>query len=180
MASIADRGFISWNYYGNLSKSPWNCKEQRKATCRHAEKPPVISPYEMKRSRSSSLSPRPVSKAPTVQHISRARLWLFRLVAALGAPLLLCLLLELVLRIAGFGYSTGFFLRSEVKGQPVLEQNDKFAWRFFGPELARQPFPFVFRLTKNQALSESLFSVNRRPLVIRNLSLVCPDYSRFC
>ncbi|HTQ50888.1 MAG TPA: hypothetical protein VMJ12_09260, partial [Candidatus Acidoferrales bacterium] len=38
------------------------------------------------------------------------RLWAFRLLALVGAPILFVGLLELVLRLAGFGYPTAFLL----------------------------------------------------------------------
>jgi tetratricopeptide (TPR) repeat protein len=60
------------------------------------------------------------------------------------APLLFFLLLELVLRLAGFGYPTSFFLRTHVEGKSVRIENDRFGWRFFGPELARTPQLFSF------------------------------------
>ncbi len=48
---------------------------------------------------------------------------------------------ELVLRLAGFGYPTGFLLASQRDGQKVLVQNNQFGWRFFGPAMARMPVP---------------------------------------
>jgi tetratricopeptide (TPR) repeat protein len=59
------------------------------------------------------------------------------------APASLVLLLEAALRLASFGYPTSFLLHSTIKGKQVFIQNDRFGWRFFGPALARQPFPFA-------------------------------------
>jgi tetratricopeptide (TPR) repeat protein len=73
--------------------------------------------------------------------IPRGRLWVYRGVVGLGFPLAFFLLLEGSLRLAGIGYPTSFLLRERVHDGEVLEQNDRFAWRFFGPDLARQPFP---------------------------------------
>lgn len=61
----------------------------------------------------------------------------------LAAPLLFFVLLELALRLTGFGYPTSFLLPFKIKDQKVLVQNDRFAWRFFGPNLARQPAAFA-------------------------------------
>jgi tetratricopeptide (TPR) repeat protein len=71
------------------------------------------------------------------------RLWLFRIIAVVIAPALVLALLELILRVAGFGYPTGAFVRSEVNGRPVYCSNSKFGWRFFPPEFARELSPLV-------------------------------------
>ena len=63
-------------------------------------------------------------------------------------PLLFLLLLEGLLRLLGIGYSTDFFLPARIKGEEVSVQNDKFGWRFFGRERARQPAPLVIGKTK--------------------------------
>ncbi len=64
------------------------------------------------------------------------------------SPLLFFLALELALRLAGFGYPTAFLLPDHVNGQDVLVQNDRFAWRFFGPEMARTPCPLEISVNK--------------------------------
>jgi len=69
------------------------------------------------------------------------KLWLFRVVAFVGAPLFFFGLLELVLRIAGTGYPTSFLLTSSVRDQKMFVQNNQFGWRFFGRDLARWPYP---------------------------------------
>lgn len=71
-----------------------------------------------------------------------ARLWLFRLLAAVGAPLLLLTVLEIVLRLAGYGYSTGFFIPLRIDGRRMLVENDDFCYRFFPPDIARMPASF--------------------------------------
>ncbi len=67
------------------------------------------------------------------------KLWGFRLVALVGMPLLCVGLLELGLRLAGFGCPTEFLLRSSNHGEKTFVQNDRFGWRFFGPRAARLP-----------------------------------------
>lgn len=67
---------------------------------------------------------------------------------ALG-PLLAFGCLEGVLRLGGYGYPSGFFLLSQIRGQRVVIENEKFGWRFFGPVLARTPRPMVFPVVKS-------------------------------
>ena len=71
--------------------------------------------------------------------LSKKRLWLFRLLALVGVPVLFIIALELVLRLAGFGYPTAFLLKSSNHGEKTFVQNDQFGWRFFGPRAARVP-----------------------------------------
>jgi len=59
--------------------------------------------------------------------------------AVLGVPLVLILLLEGALRLAGFGYPTGFFLRTEIDGRPCWIENARFGRRFFPASLTRTP-----------------------------------------
>jgi tetratricopeptide (TPR) repeat protein len=69
----------------------------------------------------------------------RRKRWLFRLLSAVLVPLVILGVLELVLRIAGYGYPTGYFLETEQGGRDVLTENPKFSWRFFPRALARAP-----------------------------------------
>ena len=71
--------------------------------------------------------------------LSGRKLWSFRLMALAGVPLLCLGLLELGLRLAGFGYPTAFLLKSSNHGENTFVQNNQFGWRFFGPRAARQP-----------------------------------------
>lgn len=56
--------------------------------------------------------------------------------------------LEVVLRLAGYGYPTAFFVRAQIGGRDVFVTNEKFGWRFFGPLLARTPSPVVLPVVK--------------------------------
>ena len=47
----------------------------------------------------------------------RRRDWLFRLLALTLVPILLLGVLELVLRFAGYGYPSGFFLKTRLHGR---------------------------------------------------------------
>lgn len=78
---------------------------------------------------------------------SRRKIWFFRLLM-LAIPLVLLLALEIGLRLAGYGYPTEFFLKARMNGRDVLVANDKFAWRFFPPGLARSPKPVVMEAVK--------------------------------
>jgi hypothetical protein len=57
------------------------------------------------------------------------------------APLLILGLLEAILRMAGYGYSTALFKPMEIGGVHYLLENEKFSYRFFPPELTRTPGP---------------------------------------
>src|SRR5438874_13781194 len=74
--------------------------------------------------------------------------WVFRAVAFL-LPLGILGALELVLRFAGYGYSTHFFIPGQLDNAAVLVENGKFGWRFFPPSLARRPIPLVVRPHKD-------------------------------
>jgi tetratricopeptide (TPR) repeat protein len=75
------------------------------------------------------------------EKISAKKLWGFRLFAAVGGPLVFLALLELSLRVIGWGYPTAFLLHTSRNGRDLLVQNNQFGWRFFGPKLARLPIP---------------------------------------
>ena len=85
---------------------------------------------------------------PTSSHLSRGKLWCFRLLMAIGVPVLILGFLELALRLAGFGYPTGFLLASQRDGRDVLVQNNQFGWRFFGAAMARTPAPICIPRAK--------------------------------
>jgi tetratricopeptide (TPR) repeat protein len=71
----------------------------------------------------------------------------FRL-AALAAPPLGLLLLELLLRLIGYGHPTGFFLKTAVNGQSMFIENQRFSRRYFPPGLERTPQPVMFPAVK--------------------------------
>jgi len=99
----------------------------------------------MKRSRSKRPSaPAAPSKPPATAPLSRSRRWLFRVVAMVLVPVLFLATLEAGLRLAGFGHPMSFFLPMKIAGQDCLVENRRFGWRFFGPDMARAPFPLAF------------------------------------
>jgi tetratricopeptide (TPR) repeat protein len=69
-------------------------------------------------------------------------------VGALVPPLLLLGAAELGLRLAGYGYPTGFFQKAVIGGRECLVENARFGWRFFPPGLARIPSPIVMEAEK--------------------------------
>jgi hypothetical protein len=79
---------------------------------------------------------------------SRYRFWCFRLAVMVLAPLLFFLLLEAGLHLAGFGYKTSFLLPFSDAGGKAFVQNNQFAWRFFGRQMARTPTAFTISQTK--------------------------------
>ena len=57
-------------------------------------------------------------------------------------------LLEMVLRVCGYGYSSGFFRKSKVSGRDVFIENVEFSRRYFPPGLQRTPQPVLFAAQK--------------------------------
>jgi len=76
--------------------------------------------------------------SPAKPKITGGRLWLFRFVALL-LPFAAVGLLEIFLRITGYGYDTGFLQKARVNGKEYFINNDQFSLRFFPPQLARWP-----------------------------------------
>jgi tetratricopeptide (TPR) repeat protein len=72
-------------------------------------------------------------------NIPPRRLWLFRIFAAVAIPLLIIGGLELGLRLSGYGYPTGYFLKTKIDGKDYYVPNYRFGYRFFPPALARTP-----------------------------------------
>jgi Tfp pilus assembly protein PilF len=76
------------------------------------------------------------------------RLWLFRLLASAVVPLLLLGVLEVALRVAGFGHQTSFFVPQQIQGEKVLVENPAFGLSFFPPALIRGASPVVMKAEK--------------------------------
>src|SRR6184192_67905 len=72
----------------------------------------------------------------------------FRWVAALVLPVFILFGAELLLRLAGFGYPTDFFVPSATGPPGLFRENPKFGWRFFPQGLARAPDPLLLSKTK--------------------------------
>src|SRR5690349_724162 len=102
----------------------------------------------LKRSNPKKSSQSPGSKAKKITPhpaipIGAGRKWLFRGVAVLVVPFTLLLILELGLRLAGYGHPTHFFLAKKIKGREVLVENETFGFQFFPAGMARSPAPVV-------------------------------------
>lgn len=65
-------------------------------------------------------------------------------------PSLVLLLIEAGLRLAGFGYPTGFFVPASDGN--FLTTNRRFAWQFYNPASATQPNPILMRKTKDNQI----------------------------
>ncbi len=98
-----------------------------------------------RRSKKSN-SPRAGHRTP-VRLLSRRRLWLFRF-ALLLLPLVLLGLLEVSLRLGGYGYNPQFFKRLKIGSGDYFVQNEDFSSRFFPKEIARHPGPLRFPVHK--------------------------------
>ncbi|HYN05419.1 MAG TPA: tetratricopeptide repeat protein [Vicinamibacteria bacterium] len=72
---------------------------------------------------------------------------LFRAILFLS-PLLVLFVLELLLRLVGYGVPMDFTLRQEIEGQPRTLSNPRFTWLFFEPGVARIASPFSLPATK--------------------------------
>jgi tetratricopeptide (TPR) repeat protein len=87
-------------------------------------------------------------KKPSRKPITGRRLWLFRIVALTVIPALLFLLLELGLRVVGYGFPPTATIKCQVNGTEAYGDNIKFGWRFFPPTIAREFDPFIFPADK--------------------------------
>lgn len=72
------------------------------------------------------------------------RLWVFRLLIMILIPLVLLGLLELGLRIFGYGFKTSPMIPYNLNGRQVFCDNHRFPWRFFPPDISRDFNPFIF------------------------------------
>ncbi len=92
--------------------------------------------------------PNPVNNLPASGTRPTLRLWLFRLLASAVVPLLLLGVLEVALRVAGFGHQTSFFVPQQIQGEKVLVENPAFGLSFFPPALIRGASPVVMKAEK--------------------------------
>ena len=73
---------------------------------------------------------------PTIP-LSPRRKWVFRFIALVVMPLLLLGGLEIILRLSGYGYPTGFFEKIRLGKSDYLVNNEDFSRRFSPPQLMR-------------------------------------------
>ncbi len=94
-----------------------------------------------KRRKERKQSATPAAKAgasKTSPAIGKRRLLCFRLVAVFVIPALLLIVLEVSLRVAGFGCSSALVERRVEGPKELLCSNQKYGWRFFRPSLSRE------------------------------------------
>ncbi|UCH92097.1 MAG: tetratricopeptide repeat protein [Candidatus Aminicenantes bacterium] len=72
------------------------------------------------------------------------RRWLYGFIAIVVIPVLFFLLLEIGLRIGGYGYPTAALVKYNWNGKRAYCDNYKFTWRFFPRVIAREADPFIF------------------------------------
>lgn len=103
----------------------------------------------MRARRKAKAKPRPASPpCPPPPRIPKWKAWSFRLLLIVVAPALCLVILELGLRLAGYGYPTAFLVPHEFGVKRLLVQNNRFGWRFFGPQMARTPAPVAISPAK--------------------------------
>ena len=83
-------------------------------------------------------------------HITGWKLWLFRIIAITVIPAFLFLILDIGLRIAGYGYPTSIAIKCKADGVDSYCSNIRFSWRFFPAEIARTMEPFAFPVKKHE------------------------------
>lgn len=82
----------------------------------------------------TAASPRPA--------IDGRRLLCFRLLVMFGGPLAVLLFLEVLLRLAGYGFSPAYF--EPAADGTNLTTNPRFAWQFYSRETSTAPTPLLF------------------------------------
>ncbi len=82
--------------------------------------------------------------------ISTKRKWLYRLIALVVIPLLALMLLEIVLRLLGYGYSTDYFLTMSESSQSAWVDNTHFGQWVFPRHLEPKPRPIPFVMPKQK------------------------------
>ena len=78
------------------------------------------------------------------------RLRLFRLIALIVIPTLFIFILEIGLRVTGYGFNPKAIINCYVKGEKEYCDNMKYGWLYFPPNVAREFIPFVFPVNKAQ------------------------------
>src|SRR5208282_3542473 len=89
-----------------------------------------------------------LGRTEPVVPLSTGRKWLFRLLLLVVLPLLLMGGVEAGLRLTDYGYSTNFFKKIRIADKDYFINNEMFTLRFFPPQLARWPDPFIFPAIK--------------------------------
>jgi tetratricopeptide (TPR) repeat protein len=93
----------------------------------------------MKRRRKAASFAEPA--AQVAPRIEGWKLWRLRLIAVVAVPAAFLAIIELALRLLGFGYPTAFLISSVNNNRATWVQNNQFGWRFFGKRMSRAPSP---------------------------------------
>src|SRR5262245_52374960 len=92
-----------------------------------AVKPKKKKPVASAPTRGAGAAGSHTSASPPAAALPRRRKWLFRLTALVLGPLLFFGLLELVLRLVGYGYPVSFFVKNPATGQSSVVENRLFS-----------------------------------------------------
>jgi len=135
-----------------MCASRW--KDNRKSQARFKRQPQLHKTARHRSKGKEGATQSPKTKQKIAQGMSGSavagwRLWLFRVIALTVIPALLFLLLEIGLRIAGYGFSPSAIIECKVNGKACYCNNAKFAWQFFPPTIAREASPFAFPVDKS-------------------------------
>ncbi len=93
----------------------------------------------MKKRRHVSHAPGSPNPGGPAKPSPKGRRWIFAVLALVLVPSLVFVLVEVVLRLAGYGCDTAFFKSARIGDRDYLVNNDDFVLRFFPPDLARLP-----------------------------------------
>ncbi len=64
------------------------------------------------------------------------------------SPFIILGIIEVILRISGYGYPTDFLIKKNISGQEYYIENQKFGYRFFPKAMARTPEPLLCPVVK--------------------------------
>jgi len=112
--------------------------KRRKSTKRPSTGKKAVSKVSDRRGKSKA------GRELSRKRIAGPRLWLFRIIAVAVIPALFFLLIELTLRIAGYGYPATPTVKCKVDGNLYYGDNARFGWRFFPRNIAQEFDPFIF------------------------------------
>ena len=132
------------SHRGNKNKSKRPSSYNRKETSRQSKVRRSRRENDRNLSGSASAYKQKEAIKSQAMGISGRRLLMFRVIAVLVAPALFILLLELGLRLVGYGYRPEAIVKCEVNGKQVCCDNSRFGWRFFPRKISRDFTPFTF------------------------------------
>ncbi|MBN2271552.1 MAG: tetratricopeptide repeat protein [Sedimentisphaerales bacterium] len=105
---------------------------------------------EKKRYSAPKTSNKEGAERADMRAVRRWRLWVFRGAAVLVVPVLFLILVEVGLRVAGYGHPAHAIIKVKVDGKSYYCDNVKFNWRFFPRNISRGFTPFIFPAKKGE------------------------------